>query len=45
LPLHDALLAIVGRGSGALVSCIPGRLGYYEGEERAARVILRRDAI
>jgi len=30
MPLREALDAIVGMGSGAFVSCIPGRLGFYE---------------
>ena len=45
MPLHDALVAVVGRGSGTLISCIPGKLGYYEGEDRGERFILRHDAI
>src|SRR6185295_9324049 len=32
--LSEALTLIVGRGMGTLLSCIPGRLGYYEGEDR-----------
>jgi hypothetical protein len=42
LPLSEALEAIVGRGVGTLVSCLPGRLGYYEGEEPGERYILER---
>jgi hypothetical protein len=44
MPLHDALSEIVGRGSGALVSCVPGRLGYFEGESPDHRFLLRRAA-
>lgn len=32
LPLNAALEAVVGRQMGAFVSCIAGRLGYFEGE-------------
>jgi hypothetical protein len=42
LPLVEALTRIVGFGGGALVSCIPGRLGYFEGESRKDRFILDR---
>jgi hypothetical protein len=33
LPLADATGAIVGRGMGTVLSCIPGRLAYYESED------------
>jgi len=42
LPLAEALVAVVGRGMGALVSCLPGRLAFYEGEEPGERYILER---
>jgi hypothetical protein len=43
LPLVEALRQIVGRGQGAaLVSCVPGRLGYFEGESPKDRFILDR---
>jgi hypothetical protein len=42
LPLDDALGAVVGRGMGAFVSCIPGRLAYYEGEDAGERWLLER---
>jgi hypothetical protein len=42
MPLLDALAAIVGRGIGAFVSCIPGRLAFYEGEGPGERYILER---
>jgi hypothetical protein len=32
MPLAEALNAVVGMGSGAFLSCIPGRLGFYEYE-------------
>jgi hypothetical protein len=41
-PLEEALTAIVGMGLGALLSCIPGRLAYYEGEMPGDRCILYR---
>jgi hypothetical protein len=42
MPLGSALAEIVGRGMGAFVSCIPGRLGYFESEEAGQRYILER---
>jgi hypothetical protein len=30
MPLSEALDAVFGWGNGAFISCIPGRLGYYE---------------
>jgi hypothetical protein len=33
IPLKDALHFIVGRGIGTILSCIAGRLGYFEDEE------------
>lgn len=42
MPLAEVLEAVVGRGLGALVSCLPGRLGYFESEERGARYVLER---
>jgi hypothetical protein len=44
LPLKEALELIVGIGTGTLVSCIPGRLGYFEGEDNGTRFILERGA-
>jgi len=32
-PLIDALKRIVGYGMGTIVSCIPGKLGYFEDED------------
>jgi len=37
-----ALDAIVGAGFGTLVSCVPGRLGYFEGEGQGKRYLLER---
>lgn len=42
LRLSDALDIVVGSGSGTLISCVPGRLGYYEGENPGDRCILER---
>ena len=33
MPLADATRAVVGRGMGTVLSCIAGRLAYYESEE------------
>ena len=40
MPLGDALDKTVGQGVGSFVSCIPGRLAYYEGEEAGERYVL-----
>lgn len=40
--LSEALDQIVGFSDGVLISCIPGRLGYYEGEDPGERYILER---
>jgi len=42
MSLGLALAEIVGRGMGAFVSCIPGKLGYFESEESGERYILAR---
>ncbi|HTE05264.1 MAG TPA: hypothetical protein VK824_03630 [Planctomycetota bacterium] len=42
MPLGLALEEIVGSGMGSLVSCIPGRLGYYESEDVGERYVLYR---
>lgn len=44
MPLDAALDAVVGRGMGTLLSCIPGRLGYFEGEGSGKRYVLERRA-
>lgn len=44
LPLRDALQVVVGRGMGTFLSCIPGRLGYFESEEPGERYLLERTA-
>jgi len=42
LTLEVALEQIVGQGRGTLLSCVPGALGYFEGEEPGDRCILAR---
>ena len=42
LALEEALRQVVGRGMGAFVSCVPGQLGYFEGEGPRERCILSR---
>jgi hypothetical protein len=44
LPLDQALANIVGFGSGSVISCVPGRLAYYEGESPRERYLLRKHA-
>jgi hypothetical protein len=43
--LRPALEEIVGYYDGTFVSCLPGRLGYFEGEEPKERYILERPAL
>jgi hypothetical protein len=45
LRLDDALARVVGGGAGTLLSCVPGRVGYYEGEEPGRRFVLLRAAV
>jgi hypothetical protein len=40
--LVEALDEVVAWGYGTLISCIPGRLGFYEGEDLTIRYILER---
>lgn len=40
--LAEALVAIVGQGEGSLISCVPGELAFYEGEDSHDRCVLRR---
>lgn len=42
LDLQQALQAVVGFGLATCLSCIPGKLGYYEGEDMGERMILRK---
>ena len=43
MDLSEALRDIIGRGVGALVSCIPGRLAYFESEEKNGRYVCHRE--
>ena len=45
LPLKIALNEVIGRGMGTLLSCVPGALGYFEGEEPGDRCVLWRRPI
>ena len=40
MPLREALRETVGSGFGTIISCIPGKLAYFEGEEQNERYIL-----
>jgi hypothetical protein len=40
--LDEAMEGIVGKGHGAFVSCIPGRLGFYEYEDINSSYLLSR---
>ena len=40
--LLEALKQTVGQGAGTVISCIPGLLAYFEGEEPSCRYILER---
>ena len=42
MPLDEVLERIVGFGDGTLISCVPGKLAFFEGEEPEDRCILRR---
>ncbi len=42
MPLRSALEATVGQGFGAFISCVPGRLAYFEAEEPGERYVLER---
>ena len=39
IPLIEALKSTIGRGMGTFISCIPGRLGYFEFEDPGKRYI------
>lgn len=40
--LRDAIAGVLGYGMGSIISCIPGRLAYYEGEGPSDRYILKK---
>lgn len=42
MELLAALKAIVGYGRGTVLSCIPGKLGYFEGEIQERFLLVRR---
>jgi hypothetical protein len=42
MDLDLALKSVVGYGFGTLISCRPGQLGYFEGEDSGDRVILKK---
>ncbi|HJU84727.1 MAG TPA: hypothetical protein VJ600_10985 [Holophagaceae bacterium] len=42
LPLQEALRQVCLHGSGAILSCIPGRLAYYRPEPPAQGILLER---
>jgi len=42
IDLKDALRDIVNWSQGALISCLPGKLGFFQGEEKNERYILER---
>lgn len=42
MPLREALKETIGRGMGTLISCIPGKLAYFEYEDAGERYILER---
>jgi len=44
LSLKVALQKVVGQGMGTLLSCVPGELAYYEGQDPSDRCILARRA-
>ncbi|HEV7701346.1 MAG TPA: hypothetical protein VGO43_14035 [Pyrinomonadaceae bacterium] len=41
MDLAAVLVDIVGHGNATFVSCIPGRLGYFEGAEKGERFIFK----
>lgn len=42
VPVRAALEKVIGSGLGSILSCQPGMLAYYEGEEPGERFILRK---
>ena len=42
MPLLEALQKILGSGMGTFLTCIPGKLAFFEGEEMRERYILER---
>lgn len=44
LKLADALNQVIGSGVGSILSCVQGRLAYYEGEDQGRRCLFVRQA-
>jgi hypothetical protein len=44
MDLAEALAEVIGRSSGTLISCVSGRLAYFEGEEPKRRFICHRES-
>lgn len=42
LSLSEAVERVVGNGFGTIISCLPGELAYFEGEDVRNRFLLRR---
>jgi len=42
MDLRDALKLVIGYSPGTLISCKPGALGYFEGEDLGERFILKK---
>lgn len=42
MPLREALDEVVGYQMATLISCVPGRVGFYESEEMKGRYLLER---
>ncbi|HEX5436452.1 MAG TPA: hypothetical protein VFW98_04800 [Gemmatimonadaceae bacterium] len=42
MPLVDALRQVMGCGSRTFISCLPGRLAYFEGDTAGERYLLER---
>jgi len=42
MPLGEALAALAGSDSGTYLSCVPGRLGYFQYEDVRSAYLLRR---
>ncbi len=42
MELEDALKKFFGQSSGIIISCIPGKLAYYEGEDTDERYIIKK---
>jgi hypothetical protein len=42
MDLREALNEVVGRRQGTFISCVPGELAYFEGEEPKERYVCHR---